>query len=117
MNRKPKRIKVGWAFHLHHETLVEWCTDYDDRVRFIKDDKPKDEQSLRLRLFKIIPVKQLPREWQKAYAERQKAYAEWRKAYAEISPFFEILHKKLCKKCPWNGQTIFTRQNKDEVWY
>jgi hypothetical protein len=132
------KIKTGFAFHLHHEKLAEWCADYDGRVKYIKSDKPKDEQPLRLKLFRLIPTEQLPAEWRKAYAEWQKAYAEWQKAGAEwqkadaewqkadaewqkagaeLSPFFEILHKKLCKKCPWNGTTIFTRKNESGIWY
>jgi hypothetical protein len=40
-------------------------------------------------------------DWQKAYAESWKACADWQKTYADTT------HKKQCKNCPWDGQTIF----------
>ena len=73
----------GLAFHVHHNILYEWCWDYDERVSYIKSQKPLSEQSLRLRLFKMIPTERLPPKLQKADAEWEKAYAEWEKAYAE----------------------------------
>ena len=112
-------IEAGFAYHIHHDVLVEWCTDYAQRVKFIKEMKPKEEQKLRLRLFQLIPdavIKSLPSyaEWEKAYAERDKAYAERDKAYAEWDKAYAIiiaeltkLHSQLCPDCTWNGKTIF----------
>src|SRR3990167_10165064 len=80
------QLSTGWAIHLHHDILVEWCYDYDERVREIRREKPVAEQEIRLRLFKLLPteaVEKLPEEWVKAYAEWEKAKAECRKAYAE----------------------------------
>uniref|UniRef100_A0A6M3LBC2 Uncharacterized protein n=1 Tax=viral metagenome TaxID=1070528 RepID=A0A6M3LBC2_9ZZZZ len=93
-------MKQGLSIHCHHNILVEYCYDYDERVNAIKDTKPKNEQEIRLRLFKLLPqeaIDELPErlvkadaEWRKAYAERKKAsakwegaYAKWEKAYAE----------------------------------
>ena len=85
-----KKVKLGFAFHVHHNILMEYCFDYDGRVRAIKENKPKEEQELRLRLFRLIPMGRLPlairkadAEYRKAHAECQKADAECRKAYAE----------------------------------
>ena len=50
------KIKSGLAFHCHHDQLYEFVYDYDERVRFIKANKPQKEQELRLRLFKLIPL-------------------------------------------------------------
>ncbi len=76
----------GFAIHLHHNILFEYCYDYEDRVAVIKSNKPKNEQKIRLRLFKMLSdeaIAELPDRIRKAYAEWRKAYAEWRKAYAE----------------------------------
>lgn len=43
----------------------------------------------------------------KAKAERDKARAERDKARADCLPEIEILHKKECPNCPWDGRTIF----------
>ncbi len=94
----------GIAFHVHHDVLAEYCSDYQNRVSYVKEAKPAEEVKLRLRLFKLIPLNKIPwsvvkadaerkkadaerkkayAEREKAYAERKKAYAEWKKAYAE----------------------------------
>ena len=52
--------KEGLAFHCHHDVLVEYVYDYDDRVKYIKQNKPKAERELRLKLFKLIPEDKLP---------------------------------------------------------
>ena len=93
--------KSGLAFHCHHDCLIEYVYDYNERVRFIKSDKPQEEQELRLRLFKLIPLRKL-------LPVIRKADAEWEKAYAEREPQLEKLHQKLCPDCPWDGKTIFS---------
>ena len=131
-------METGFAFHVHHDTLIEWCTDYQERVDYIKRDKPANEQELRLRLFKIIPEDRLPVElvvagkaydearkacivaW-KAYEVAEKAYNEAGKAYdvawKAYQPELLKLHSELCPDCPWDGNTIFTRKGKSENWY
>ncbi len=99
--------KIGLAIHPHHNILVEHCWDYDKRVAIIKSDKPKNQQEIRLRVFKLLPpeaIVELPQKlieadvelekadvkwektdakWDKARAELNKIYVEWEKAYAE----------------------------------
>ncbi len=29
------KVKPGWAFHCHHDRLVEFVTDYQERVDYI----------------------------------------------------------------------------------
>jgi hypothetical protein len=123
------KVKSGFAFHLHHNKLVEWCHDYDKRVEVILSNKPKKEQELRLRLFKLIPEDRLPPDLLKA----GKAYDRARRKYSKATQIgivkafdteqrkfdayyatradhqydLEVLHKELCPDCPWNGETIF----------
>jgi len=76
----------GFAFHVHHDRLVEFCTDYKERAAYIRENKPADEIELRLRLLKLIPLNRLPLpldEALKAYFEALKACDEARKAYGE----------------------------------
>ena len=63
----------GLAFHCHHDTLFEYCSDYDERVAYIKKYKPEGEQELRLRLFKIIPKELIPGRGNKKYEACVKA--------------------------------------------
>lgn len=49
---------TGFYWHVHHEILIEWCYDYQRRVRYILAQKPTEEHPLRLRLFQ--PVRDPP---------------------------------------------------------
>ena len=76
-------------WHIHHDILAEPLTEpIENRIRFIKNNKPYHEFETRLRLMKPVRGK-LPEldkavaEFVKASAERDKASAEWGKAYAE----------------------------------
>ena len=82
--RGAKNLKLYW--HIHHEILVENLTEsYRTRVKYIKENKSKDEIKLRLKLFKKVKSKILP--------------------YTKEG--WEKLHKKECKNCPWTGSSIF----------
>ena len=83
----------GLAFHCHHDELVEYCHDYDERVRFIEVNKPKDEQELRLRLFKLIPDDLVPGKDSKEYAASAKAWEAYGKARATYGKAWEAYEK------------------------
>ena len=73
--------KTGWCWHVHHDDLLEWCSDYDGRVAYIQNQKPPVELALRLRLFR--PVRgPLPAALYKARAAYDKAGAAYDKAGA-----------------------------------
>ncbi|MBU0778290.1 hypothetical protein KKF82_08545, partial [Patescibacteria group bacterium] len=91
-------MRSGLAFHVHHDRLMEYCYDYDERVGYIKTGKPAEEQELRLRLFKLIPLDRIPGKdskiWEaynkagealdkagEAYDEAREAYNKAREAY------------------------------------
>ena len=76
-------------WHIHHDILAEPLTEpIENRIRFIKNNKPYHEVETRLRLMKPVRGK-LPEldkagaEFVKAYAESNKAGAEWDKACVE----------------------------------
>ena len=95
---KPYRtITKGFYWHVHHNILFEWCFDYQERVDFIKEHKPKEEIELRLKLFQ--PAKDLPEElkdaWYKYDKSRQKYFeaqhkcAEARTKYKEMGQKYD----------------------------
>ena len=105
----------GLSIHCHHDNLFEYCYDYDERVEAIKQDKPKNEQEIRLRLFKMLPqeaITELPKGLVKAYAERQKADAEWEKASAEWEKAYAEWEKASAK---W-GKAYAERQKVYAEW-
>ena len=82
-------IKQGPYWHVHHDILIEWCYNYDERAIFIKKYKSTFEIETRLRLFKPVKGK-LPDEvvqamqaydqaWQ-AYNQAEQAYDQARQA-------------------------------------
>ena len=50
----------GVAHLVHHDKHWEWCHDFDERVKFIKYNKPEAERELRLKLFFIVPEDRVP---------------------------------------------------------
>lgn len=122
-------------WHIHHEVLIEPATEpIENRIDYIKKNKPAHEIETRLRLLKPVRGK-LPKEvikaW-KAYCKAWKAYCKARDAYCKAWKAYnkardaynkawdayykalqnhkseiEVLHKAECPNCPWNGKTIF----------
>jgi len=117
----------GWFWHVHHDVLVEWSDDINERIAYIKKEKPENERALRLKLLKPVMGK-LPAKLVKAgeaYGKAWKAYDKAREAYDKAREAcdkaeeaydkakkackkeIEALHKKECPDCPWTGSSIF----------
>src|SRR3989344_533512 len=107
--------QTGLFLHVHHDILLEWCHNYDERVAFIRNEKPKEEQETRLRLFKpfkgklpqevVKAVQELNKarqELNKARQENNKAWQEYDKVLNDNKELIEALHKAECPNCPWN---------------
>ena len=103
MNKKTNQPQKGFAIHCHHDILVEYCYYYEERVAYIKGNKPQHEQKIRLRLFKILP-KEAEKDIPQAWVEADKAWDQKDK---------DAFHKKWCVlNCPWNGkELIFNLSN------
>ena len=110
-----------WYWHVHHDILVGRSDDIDERIEYIRREKPADEIPLRLKLMQ--PVKDLAvialldkarrasvEAWQASDKARQ-AYDKARRAYdkAQNSLLVQQAHATECPDCPWNGRTIFPR--------
>src|SRR3990167_9774073 len=108
-------MKYYW--HLHHDILLESLTEpLKNRIAYIKEEKPKDEIKLRLKLLKPVKGK-LPAEVIKAREGYNKAREGYNKAWegydkALNSPTMKKLHQKECG-CAYDfkRETIFTKKN------
>jgi len=88
----------GFAWHVHHNILVEWCYNFEERTKVIKESKPKNEIETRLRLFKMVKSK-LPK-------EVVEAWQKWDDIMKKHTSYFEELHKKECSCKEWDGRKI-----------
>ena len=122
MNKKRSEQKFYW--HTHHDVLVDVeIVPIEKRIKYIKENKLKDEIELRLKLLR--PVKgELPKEvvsagkdckktWED-YDDKKKAWGDYLKAkrnYLEVLRDYKeeinALHKEECPDCPWDGRSIF----------
>ena len=99
-------MKKGFYWHVHHDVLLEYCYNYQGRVGYIKENKPKNEIETRLRLFKPVKGK-LPEDIVKAGQKYEKAIQQ--KYYETIekhSSFIKNLHRKECGCKEWDGKEI-----------
>ena len=110
-------------WHIHHEILLEDTTDIQERIDYIRANKPEKEIPLRLKLMtKVQHPEKLPASFRKAlealikaweaYDKAWEAYIKAGEAYIKTSkagaPQIEKLHKEEHPDCPWNGKTIFS---------
>ena len=80
----------GLAFHCRHDQLYEFVYDYDERVRFIKANKPQKEQALRLRLLRMIPLELVPGKDTEEYQVLTKAGEVYDRAWKAFSKVREV---------------------------
>ena len=137
---KSKKKISGMYWHCHHDVICEWIYDYQKRVDYIKKEKPKSEQKIRLRLFKSVKnPEELPEEYINAgeeyikigekYIKAREELIKARKEYIKIGekwnksreelfkdhkkylPQLEELHKKECGCSQWNGEEIVFKED------
>jgi len=105
----PKPRKSGFYWWVHHGKIVEYCYDYDERVDYIKEFKPKSEIAVRLKHFQ--PVKNpgmLPDitsfsswRWQtRVFKQRQQLFKQFQLEYPK------------CKSCNCD-HLVFDEEDKD----
>ena len=80
-------MKIKFYWHIHHDVLLEPLTQpLKNRIKFIKENKPKNEIELRLKLLKPVRGK-LPDEVVKArkvYVKAQEAYYKAQEASDKV---------------------------------
>ena len=111
------------AVHVHHDTLFEYCYDYQERVDYIRNNKPENEIKIRLKRFVMLTKKQaamLPAEFTEAWQKRDEARQKWDEAiqkydetiqkYDEARQKYnhqlEDIHKQICGCKEWNGTEL-----------
>jgi len=74
--------RLAFYWHIHHDILCEVLTEpLQNRIDYIKSDKPTGEVKTRLRLLKRVRYpEKLPLEWRKAYTKLEEARTKWMKA-------------------------------------
>ena len=125
-------MTTEFAWHVHHNLLVEPLRKpIKNRIKYIKQHKPKEEQAQRLALLKpvlgalpdsvvkagadlVIAQTDYEKAYEKArvhygayYLRYEKAKAAYEEIYEEQQLAIEALHKLECPDCPWDGETIF----------
>ena len=77
----PSETTIGKAYwHIHHKLILEFATEpIENRIKYIRESKPKSEIALRLKLLKPVRGK-LPDDVDKAGAALVKARAALDKA-------------------------------------
>jgi tetratricopeptide (TPR) repeat protein len=72
---------------------MEICTNYKERVEYIKEHKPRGEQEIRLRLFQLISPARLPRPLAKALEACDKTREAYDKALEACDKAWEAYDK------------------------
>ena len=88
VGKEDRNTNTGWFWHVHHDVLLEWCYDYEERKKYIEEEKPEDERELRLRLFKRVEG-EIPKELDEA----RKKYDEAEEKYNEVWKYYEAGEK------------------------
>ena len=125
--------KLYW--HIHHNVLLEETSNIQERIDYIKAEKPEAEIPLRLKLmtpvlhpeklparfqkvsedynkawkdyYKFPASKKAEEDYDKAREAYHKAWGDYHKARKDCNTEIEKLHREEHPDCPWNGETIF----------
>ena len=101
---------TGMYWHVYHDSLLDYCYDYDGRLQYIEKYKFESEQKLRICLFKLV---QHPELLPPALADVQTTYGSRSLLSKQEKEQVDRRHEIECPNCPWNGKTIFiTRRRK-----
>ena len=87
--KKKPTDKLYWHCWHKNKYPQQFCVNFDARVKQIKETKPKDEQALRLKLFKPVKGKIGNR---KLWRKLEKANTDWKKAYNSYQQDSDIDH-------------------------
>ena len=120
---------TGYFGLLHHDRLFEWSYNVLNRIDYVRNYKPKDDQAIRLwnMIYLDIPEVNKARndydtaynDWYKAHNDHDKARKDWNKAWKDLKPLILAYIHKHIPDCPWNGiELVFTTkgiQKKNEM--
>ena len=123
-------------WHVHHNKLLEFMEIAQERIDYIKKNKPSKEIAIRIKL--MTPVRgKLPKKlvaarvkldaaqakrdavWGKKVAAQRKVDAAWAKLDAvwgdpDVVEYIKKLHEQECPNCSWDGETIFPKKKRSK---
>jgi len=105
---------LQFYWHIHHKVLVEPLTEpIENRIAFIKENKPKHEVELRLRLMKPVKGK-LP----EAVVEAAEAYDRAEEAYDKAGKVYNKAWKALDETVSGEAREAYKkgREARDKAW-
>ena len=76
----------GLACWVHHEHPIEYCTNFAERLAYIRAEKPAHEQAVRLAALTCLPLDRLPADLIQAltaYGQARTALDQARTAYGQ----------------------------------
>ena len=91
--------RQGFFWHVHHEILIEWCHNYNERAEYIRTRKSSNEQETRLRLFQPVKGK-LPEE----VVEAGRACGEARQAHNKANRAYDEAYRVYNKTWLFRGK-------------
>ena len=122
MNKKNS----GFCWHEYHDQKLSYCFDLKSRRKVIRMTKPENEVPIRLKRIKLVKG-MLPEKLRKSGKEYKIAFRKYEKSNPEVdynisivAKFYneirfllrshrkeiEILHKKECLNCTWDGNEL-----------
>jgi hypothetical protein len=95
-----------FAWHVHHTRLYEALEagGIEKRANYIKAHKPAKERPRRLRLLKAVQSQHLLNCLHQALC-----VASTDPLWGMVQRTINALHREECKRCTWNGKTIFPK--------
>ena len=91
---------AGWFALLHHDTLFEQSRNVNERLDYVRHNKPKNEVALRLHNMVYLGAVAASCE---AIATDRKAYDE---AYAPANDQVLTYIRSVAPDCAWNGTKL-----------
>ena len=106
--------KLYW--HIHHDTLLEKTSNIQERIDYIKEEKPEAEIPLRLKLMTpVLHPEKLPARFQKAWEAYDKAEEASAKAWKAYLKAREACNKALKAYIKASEDCIKAREAYDKV--
>ena len=89
----------GFACWVHHEIPIEYCTNFAQRIAYIRAEKPAHEQAVRLAALTCLPLDRLP-------ADLIQAWTAYDQAGTASRPLLLALMAELVPAHLWNDQGL-----------
>ena len=100
----------GWFGFLHHEQLCEQSHDVNERIHYVKREKPKNEVAIRLHNMIYLGGCEVTTKFDTLYADykikRDALYAAYTVKRDALDAEILAYIKSNIPDCAWNGKTL-----------